>query len=87
MQHPLPSARHHDDAAPACPAEIRALKAGMQARGVRYFLDLHADEERPFLWVLHPGAFILDKLPAHVGMYGAGAVYVVSMSLSLGQAG
>ena len=36
-----------------CP-EIVAIQKAMKEIGVDFFLDMHGDEERPFIWVGHP---------------------------------
>jgi murein tripeptide amidase MpaA len=35
-------------------AEIAALKTLMESEGVDFFLDLHGDEDRPYLWLVQP---------------------------------
>lgn len=35
--------------------EVAAIKSALQHDGVDYFLDLHGDETRPYLWIVPPG--------------------------------
>jgi hypothetical protein len=39
---------------PETAPEIAATKAAIEQTSIDYFLDIHGDEERPFIWVIPP---------------------------------
>jgi hypothetical protein len=47
---------------PQTAPEIVALEAAINQESVDYFLDMHGDEERPFIWIIPPDV----PMPPHI---------------------
>jgi murein tripeptide amidase MpaA len=39
---------------PETAPEVKAVRALMESEGVDFFLDIHGDEERPYIWLVQP---------------------------------